>query len=93
MFLTNHYPPLRLGAAVLGSHALHAVGEQHHQPALPHPLRLAGADELQRDNIVRVQNNEKYLRVTKFSAIFTSLLETPTSKAGRIFVNQTTCQF
>ena len=37
---------LRLGAAVLGSHPLHAVGQQHHQAALPHPLGLAGGDEL-----------------------------------------------
>ena len=57
--------PLWPGAAVLGAHALHAVGEQHHQPALPHPLGLARADELQQNDIVSVQNNEKYLRVTK----------------------------
>ena len=34
---------LRLSAAVLRAHALHALGEQHHQARLPH---LAGADEL-----------------------------------------------
>ena len=58
---------------MLGSHALHAVREQHHQSALPHPLGLAGADELQQNDIISVQNNEKYLLVTKFSAIFTSI--------------------
>ena len=32
--------PLGLGAAVLGSHPLHTVGQQHHQPRLSHPLGL-----------------------------------------------------
>ena len=33
--------PLGPGAAVLGAHALHAVGQQHHQSTLSHPLGLS----------------------------------------------------
>ena len=37
---------LWLSAAVLRTHALHTVREEHHQARLPHPLGLARADEL-----------------------------------------------
>lgn len=39
---------------VLGSHALHAVGQQHHQARLAHPLGLTAGDELIDDRLGRV---------------------------------------
>ena len=44
--------PLDAGRRMLRTHALHAVGQQHHQTALAHPFRLAGRHELV-DNALR----------------------------------------
>ena len=46
--------PLGSGRGMFGSHALKAVWEEQREPALPHPLVLAGAHKLVDDALSRV---------------------------------------